>query len=647
VVISFFVTLAEAAQPEGPVSYSRDIRPILNSNCNACHKPEKNKGDLDMTSVPTLLKGGKHGHTVEPGSPDKSKLIEMISGADPDMPKDGDSLKSEQVSIIAKWIQQGAKDDTPAPGTTHIDTPVYTVPPVITALAYSPDGSILAVTGYHEILLHQPDGSKLLARLLGESPRLESLAFSLDGKQLAACGGSASQFGQVQVWDVATRKASKTFNVGTDELYGISFAPDGKSVAFGGADKIVHRIDLATGKELLDFKAHADWVLATQFTHDGKQLVSTGRDRAMKLIDLETNRFVDDINNPLEACLCLAIHPKEEQIVYGGDLGFARLYKISDNQKRTSGRNDTNLLRAFDRQPAPVTAVAFSPDGMHVAVGSLGVVNIYSTSPTDKSVLSLSSGMQGPIYSIAYRPDNSQIAVGGYDGQVRLFDPKSGALIKQFIPVPLSPAPVSAKANKPLVKDEPLFHDSFRGTLAPGWTWIREAPGHWRATDHGLEVHIQPGNMWGPANDARNILVRPAPDHSNHSLEITASVSNHPTSQYEQVDLVWYYSDSNMVKIGEELVDGKLSVVMGREENDKTHTIAIIPLDSNDVELRLTVTGKHIRGQFKTLSAEWRVAGECDAPVKGEPQISLQFYQGPKDQEHWARVSELTIRKAE
>ena len=169
----------------------------------------------------------------------------------------------------------------------------------------------------------------------------------------------------------------------------------------------------------------------------------------MKLIDLENSRFVDDINNPLEACLCLAIHPKEELILYGGDLGFARLYKISDNQKRTAGRNDTNLLRTFDRQPGPVTAVAFSPDGSHVALGSLGAVNIYPVAPTDKSVASLSSGISGPVYSIAYRPDSTQIAVAGYDGQVRLFDPKTGSLIKQFVSVPLSAPPSSQEASQP------------------------------------------------------------------------------------------------------------------------------------------------------------------------------------------------------
>src|SRR5205807_5454624 len=101
------------------------------------------------------------------------------------------------------------------------------------------------------------DGSGLVARLIGESPRIEALAFSRDGKQLAACGGSPAEFGQVQIWDSATHRAVKTFNISTDELYGVSFSPDGKTVAFGGVDKVVHRLDINTGKEMLDFKAHA------------------------------------------------------------------------------------------------------------------------------------------------------------------------------------------------------------------------------------------------------------------------------------------------------------------------------------------------------------------------------------------------------
>lgn len=447
-VLSVMSAALSARAEEKPVSFYHDIRPLLNSNCNACHKPEKNKGELDMTTYKSLMKGGKHGASVTPGEPAKSKLVEMISGDEPDMPKDADPLKKAQVSLLERWIKEGAQDDTPAPGTAHVDTPVYTVPPVITSLAFSPDGSLLAVNGYHEVLLYKSDGSALVGRLIGEAPRIEATTFSKDGKELGVCGGAPAEFGQVQVWDPATQKALHTFNVSTDELYGLSFSPDGKTVAFGGADKIVHRLNLEDGKEMLDFKAHADWVLGTAFTHDGKQLVSASRDKAMKLIDLETSRFVDDINNPLEACISLAIHPTQEQILYGGDLGTARLYKISDNQGRTAGRNDTNVLQTFERQPGPVSAVAFSPDGNMIALGSIGDVHTYAAGDGNKRLLTL-SGAAGPVYAIAYKPDGSLIATGGADGFVRFYDAKNGNLIKQFIPVPLEHATTQPAGTQP------------------------------------------------------------------------------------------------------------------------------------------------------------------------------------------------------
>jgi regulation of enolase protein 1 (concanavalin A-like superfamily) len=207
-------------------------------------------------------------------------------------------------------------------------------------------------------------------------------------------------------------------------------------------------------------------------------------------------------------------------------------------------------------------------------------------------------------------------------------------------------AAVCADPSRAAEDQTVVFHDSFKGKLGEGWSWVREDPKQWRVGEQGLEVHVQPGNMWGPPNNAKNVLVRAALDPERQPLEITASISNHPTAQYEQVDLVWYYDDSNMVKLGQELVDGKLSIVMGREENDKTRTIAIVPLDSDNVELRLKVRGQRIAGQFKTPQGDWRDVGECGLPVKGEPHLSLQFYQGPAAEAHWARVSSFTVRKA-
>ena len=453
-----------------PVSFYNDVRPLLASNCNACHKPDKMKAELDMTTYAALMKGGKHGHAVVPGDPGKSRLIESVSGDEPDMPKDADPLKADQVSLLTRWIKEGAKDDTPPPGTLKVEPPVYTVPPAITSLAFSPDGSLLAVSGYHEVLLHKGDGSGLVARLVGEAPRVESIAFSKDGRLLAVAGGAPAEFGQVQIWDAQTHKNLKTFQPSTDSLYGISFAPDGKSVACGAADKVVRRLSVEDGKVLTDFRAHADWVLATLFTLDGKTIVSGGRDQAMKLIDVETGRFVDDINNPLEQILCMARHPTEEQVLYGGDLGVPRIYRISDNQGRTAGRNDTNLLVTFERQPGPVSAVAFSPDGKQVAVGSVGEVRVYDSKglapkagmaagpdaykPVDPNAVQkgskdgkgprsttaqlVLSGHAGPVFAVAWKPDGSVIATAGFDGKVRLFDAKTGNLVKQFVPVPLS-----------------------------------------------------------------------------------------------------------------------------------------------------------------------------------------------------------------
>ncbi len=198
--------------------------------------------------------------------------------------------------------------------------------------------------------------------------------------------------------------------------------------------------------------------------------------------------------------------------------------------------------------------------------------------------------------------------------------------------------------------DEILFQDDFKGHLGEGWSWIREHPGAWKTTDHGLEVHIEPGNMWGPANDARNLLVRPAPDASSNEIEVCVTIETHPTNQWEQADLVWYFDDGDMVKIGRELVDGKISVVMGREERDKTRTLAIIPIKTDTVRLQLRVNGHHIRGRYLTPdTTEWRQAGECDLPPPANagtpPRISLQFYRGPADSTPWARVGEFRVRR--
>ena len=431
---------SNALADEKPLSFYNHVFPILKRSCNGCHYPGKLKGQLDLTTYEAFQKGGKHGATFKPGDPKAGTLMEEISGAEPSMPKEGDPLTKDEVALIERWIREGAKDDTPADANSFklAAPPVYSTPPVVTALAYSPDGKVLAISGYHEVLLHSADGSKLMARLVGESPRIESLAYSADGRMLAVAGGAPARFGEVQIWDTSTNGLAKTYKVSTDSIYGISFSPEADRIAFGCADKSVRIIAVKDGKELLKFDNHSDWVFGTTFTLNGKRLLTGSRDRAMKLIDASNSQFIDDINKLLEPILCIARHPKEDIIAYGGEMGTARTYRIAENQGRTAANNDVNILKEFERLPGPVHAIAYSPDGSLIAVGGHnGELRLYNAQDgTRRATL---KGHHGAVFAVAFHPSTNQIATAGFDGNVRIYETAKGAMVKDFIPVTLTP----------------------------------------------------------------------------------------------------------------------------------------------------------------------------------------------------------------
>jgi WD40 repeat protein len=321
VIVSFLLLLGvgtaaadePAKSPEpASVSYYREVRPIFAQHCQGCHQPAKAGGGFIMTSHADLLKKGENDLPgIVPGKPEESFVLEQITPRDGKaaMPRGKDPLTERQINLIRTWIVQGAKDDTPASARgVLVDAahpPVYTLPPVIPSLAYSPDGNILAVAGYHEVLLWKADGSELLGRLVGLSERVQSLAFSPDGQRLAVTGGNPGRFGEVQVWDVAPQgeegkvkgKLKLSQPVTFDTVYGASWSPDGKLIGFGCADNTLRAIEADTAKQVLYQGAHDDWVLGTVFSREGTYLVSISRDRSMKLTDVPTNRFIDNITS--------------------------------------------------------------------------------------------------------------------------------------------------------------------------------------------------------------------------------------------------------------------------------------------------------------------------------------------------------------
>jgi mono/diheme cytochrome c family protein len=434
------------AAADKPVSFEKDVLPIFNASCAGCHQPGKLKGGLDLTTYQAAAAGGKKGPLFKAGDPGHSFVIEQVSGDPPEMPNKGDPLTKAEIATIARWIKEGAKNDSVAvatlpggviPGPAPLPKPpVYSVPPIITALAYSPDGQMLAVGGYYEVVLHKADGSGIAARLVAGSPRILSMTFSPDASRLAVGGGAPGQFGNVQIWDVKERKLLGNWRTSTDTVFGINFNPAGDRLAFGCPDKSARVISAADGKELLRLDQHTDWCLGALFTKDGQRILTCSRDQAMKLSSVANGQFIDDVNNPLDPIMCFARHPKEDMVAYGGANGSSRIYKIADNQARTAGRNDTNLVKELERQPATVHAIAWNADGTQIALASENDAKVFDAKGTKVATL---PGHEGAIFSIAFSPDGKRVATGGYDGLVRVFDVQGGGKLKSaFVPVPLT-----------------------------------------------------------------------------------------------------------------------------------------------------------------------------------------------------------------
>ena len=430
-------------QTPEPVSYYKQIRPILQQSCQGCHQPAEPNGGLVVTSYEAFQEGGMGGASFIPGNPEESMIMEYISGEDPLMPQEGDPLTAEEVELFSRWIAESAMDDTPASVDDTISAnqpPVYTVPPVISALAYSPDGKTLAVSGYREILLHKSDGSELIGRLVGEAHRIESITYTSDGKILGAVGGTPAQFGEVQLWDASTSTLIRSMRPTYDTLYGMSFAPDGELLAFGCSDKTVRLLSVADGKEILKFDNHSDWVFGTLFSMEGTHFVSGSRDGALKLVNLNNGAFIDDINASNKGyggISCISRHPQEDLVLSAGEDRIPRLYRIFRETQRDKGNTDFNLVREFEAHPGSVHAVGFNQAGTKIAVGGVsGEVRIYNVESGEQLVALKGNAA---VFALAFHPDDQQIVTGGFDGTVRIFNTTSGELVKAFVPVPISP----------------------------------------------------------------------------------------------------------------------------------------------------------------------------------------------------------------
>ena len=115
--LSLFSLMIAACDKQPVISYSNDVKPVLDQHCLECHTTE-GAGTLasgfSMANYEDLMKGTKFGPMVIANDPEGSNLLVLIEGrADPSisMPHGKKSIPKQDIQTIRSWIRQGAKNN--------------------------------------------------------------------------------------------------------------------------------------------------------------------------------------------------------------------------------------------------------------------------------------------------------------------------------------------------------------------------------------------------------------------------------------------------------------------------------------------------------------------------------------------------------
>lgn len=418
-MIAITVTAGALARAQDSPSFAKDIAPIFAANCASCHGASVKMGGLTLDTYDGVKR------VIEPGASENSRLFLRITGrVAPAMPMGGKPLAEGDIETIRKWIDAGAKPPTPeearvlaarsAPAIPDIK-PQVALQPQIGALAYRPDGKLLALGTYKEVRLADPANGQTIATLTGHVEAVRAIAFSPDGSLLAAAGGLPARSGEVKIWDVATRTELRTIHGHNDCVYAVSFSPDGKSIATSSYDKLIKLWNVDTGKEIRTFKDHIDAVYALAFTPDGKRLISSAADRTVKVWDVETGERLYTLSEPQDGLNTIALDPSGKFVTAGGLDKTIRIWELEPK-----GGTLVNSLIAHEDA---ILKLAYSPDGKWIASSAADkTIKIFNAG--DLTEVKTLAHQPDWVLSLEFSPDGHALAAGRYDGSLEIYDVK-------------------------------------------------------------------------------------------------------------------------------------------------------------------------------------------------------------------------------
>ena len=429
----FFLFALLTAVTLRAVEFSRDIAPILISECLACHSAEKAKGGYRVHNYAAVLEPGKSRQpSVVAGKPDESELFKRLATHDEDdrMPQDDDPLTTNQIILFREWIAAGAtldRGDSNAPLSTLIPRENHPAPPAvyprpvpILALAFAPD-SRLAVSGYHEITLWNLDGT-LHARITNAPARIHSIAFHPTATNIfAIAGGKPGRSGEISIY----RNNQFLTNLArhSDEFLSVSFSPDGQLLAAGGSDNSIRIFKTANWENSLTIQQHADWVTSVAFNPASDKIVSASRDRTARVYEAESGELETTYTSH-SAAVYTALFVNPDQLASAGRDKTIHLWDLKEGKKRhelPGAESDITELLATDK-----FLFAASADRQ---------IRQYQLS--DRKLLRTYTGHTTAVFSLAYNPSTKQLASGSLDGTLKIWNTETGAAESTFTASPI------------------------------------------------------------------------------------------------------------------------------------------------------------------------------------------------------------------
>lgn len=273
-------------------------------------------------------------------------------------------------------------------------------------VVYSPDGKTLTSAGSGPTIRQWEAGTgkELRGEYQGHSSGVVAVAITEDGKRVASAGGD------IRVWEAGTGKLVQT--IPSKGLACLALAPDGKTLAWGGRDRIVHLWDVEASKEVKRLEGHKTALCGLGFSRDGKRLASGDVQSTVRIWNVEDGKVVQEINNQSGTeVLSFAFDPDGKTLLCAGawnDSSFipAKGTEITINGKKVKFDGVLNIQGV----------VMTRKEGYHVMQWDV---------QTGKEVRKL-AGLEETIRSLATSPDGKLIAAASKDGKVCLWDANTG-----------------------------------------------------------------------------------------------------------------------------------------------------------------------------------------------------------------------------